>query len=158
MPSMQYMIEAAIKPFMIPFDRSAKVVQRRLLSHSELCESCKKIPKLVAKVSSRNKEIKDNHHATLSALESAANKGCRLCDPLWKWYLQDLAATQPPGLNTRDHRGVGCRRSVFQLVASNVYLMQLVISTANGYVIHAYTVQLVAGKVDLLLGSEAQGY
>ena len=147
MPSMHYMIEAAIKPFMIPFDRSAKVVQRRLLSHCELCESCKRIPKLIAKLSRRTRTCKDIHHATPSDMESAANEGCRLCDLLWKIHLQRATATQPPELNTRGHREF-CEKRVHQIRENKLYLVAFTMSYPEyDTVSHWYNVWPVTGKL-----------
>ena len=137
---MHYLIEAAI-------DRSEKAIQRRLLSHSELCESCKRIPQLVSRLSRIYEEIEEIHHATLSDLESAATEGCRLCDPLWKWYLQDRVAAQPPGHNRRGHRDFQSIRGVFQGVSDKRHNLHLSIETEKDYVRHLYAVRLVAGKL-----------
>ena len=145
MPSIHYMIEAAIKPFMIPFDRSAKVVQRRLLSHCELCDSCKKIPKLVAKLSRRKEEYEDIHHATPSDMESAAKEGCRLCDLLWKIHLQRVS--QPPKLFIGGHRKF-CEKRVQQIKENKFYLVFFTMSYPEyGTVSHSYDVWPVAGKL-----------
>lgn len=162
LPSLHYMIDAAFKSFMISFERSTGVIQHRLLSHSKLCESCKRIPQLLAKLSPQKKDPVSIHHATPFDLESAANKGCRLCDHLWKMYLQRLTAAQHPGLNTYEHQEF-CQMRLNKLAGNKRYMLVFLIVVPendyleNDYFSHSYIVRQIAGKLYFIFISETQG-
>ena len=99
---------------MNPLDPSAEVVRRRMLSHSKPCESCKRIPQLARELSWENEECESIHHATAASLESAADKGCKLCRSLWRACSQRLMAAQHTVLNLWEDQAF-CSISIFQL-------------------------------------------
>ena len=109
-PSMRDMLEAVVHPFMGPSNVSAMEVQRRLLRHSKLCESCKRIPQLLDGLLFNNQVSLVVHHATPSDLKSAANKGCKICKFLWDACSQRLC-----GCAARTARCKGTSRVLYVL-------------------------------------------
>ena len=64
-----------------------------LLTNRGYCESCRRIPaeyRELINLEGDEKFKKFTHHATLSDLESAANKGCKICQFVRKKWLQML--------------------------------------------------------------------